>query len=70
MGKAKRRSIAKGKYDQLANLAREDAVKIAVSKIQQKESPDEIITLFGLTAEELLEAGADYEAVKSLGRLF
>ena len=70
MGKAKRRSIAKGKYNQLTNLAREDAVAIAVDKINKKENPEEIITLFGLTAEELLEAGADYEAVKSLGRLF
>ena len=70
MGKAKRRIIAKGKYDLMSNIAREDAVAIAVNKIKNNESPEEIITLFGLKAEELLEGGADYEAVKSLGRLF
>ncbi len=70
MGKSKRRSIAKGKFTQMSNLVREDAVAIAVEQIKNNENPEEIITLFGLKAEELLEGGADYEAVKSLGRLF
>ena len=29
-----------------------------------------LITLFGMTAEELLEAGAPYEIVKSLDNMF
>lgn len=70
MGKAKKRSIAKGKYDQLINLAREDAILIAVEKIRLNQNPEDIISLFGLKPEELLEAGADYETVKSLERLF
>ena len=70
MGKAKRRIIAKGKYDLMSNIAREDAIITAVEKIKNNQDPEEIITLFGLKAEELLEGGADYEAVKSLGRLF
>lgn len=70
MGKAKKRSIAKGKYDQLTNLAREDAVEIAIEKIRKNQNPEDIITLFGLKAEELLEGGADYETIRSLGRLF
>ena len=75
MGKAKSRIIArggreknKGIYD--ISLSREEAVRIAVEKIQKKEDPENIITLFGLNAEELLEGGADYESIKSLGRLF
>ena len=70
MGKAKKRSIAKGKYDQLTNLAREYAVEIAIEKIRKNQNPEDIITLFGLKAEELLEGGADYETIRSLGRLF
>ena len=70
MGKSKRRIIAKGKYAKLENLAREDAITIAVEKIKKKENPEDIITLFGLNPEELLDGGADYESIKSLGRLF
>ena len=42
---------------------------IAVKKIETKEDAQDIITLFGLKPEELLEAGADYEVVKSMERL-
>lgn len=70
MGKAKSRSIAKGRHNQLQNITREEAVVLAVEKISKKEDPEDIITLFGLKAEELLEGGADYESVKSLERLF
>ena len=54
----------------MQNITRDEAVKLAVEKIHKKENPEDIITLFGLTAEELLEGGADYESVKSLERLF
>lgn len=64
MGKAKKRSLHLGINDRISNLSREDAAKIVASKI--KKNSQEVyglITLFGLTAEELLESGADYEAV-------
>ena len=70
MGKSKRRIIAKGKYNQLDNLSREEAVALVVEKIKNKSQVEEIISLFGLKAEELLEAGAAYEDVKTLGSLF
>lgn len=66
MGKAKKRSIARGKHEQLTNLTRSEAIRIAAAKILDKDSADDIITLFGLKAEELLEAGVDYENIKSL----
>ncbi len=69
MGKAKRRSIALGKYNQINNLSRTDAIDLVINKLSKKENVSEIISLFGLKAEELLEAGADYEIVKSLGGL-
>ena len=66
MGKAKKRSIARGKHDQFTNLTRGEAIVMALEKISNNEDADNIITLFGLKAEELLEAGADFEVVKSL----
>ena len=67
MGKSKRRIIARGKYDRLENLSREDAINFVVANISSKDEAIEIISLFGLKADELLEAGADYEEVKALG---
>ena len=70
MGKSKKRSIVLGKHNQIANLSRDEAVSITVEKLSRKEDAENLITLFGLKAEELLEAGADYETVKSIERLF
>ena len=70
MGKAKKRSIALGKHNRIENLSREGAIELVAEKLSKQESVDEIITLFGLKAEELLEAGIDYETVIALGRLF
>ena len=70
MGKAKKRSIALGRHNQLTNLSREDAISIVLEKIKNNDDAEDIISLFGLSAEELLEAGADYESIKALGRLF
>ncbi|MCD8377384.1 MAG: hypothetical protein LUB59_01200 [Candidatus Gastranaerophilales bacterium] len=66
MGKAKKRSIVLGKHNQLSNISRTEAISIVVDRILKNESAAELITLFGLSAEELLEAGADYEHIKSL----
>ncbi len=70
MGKAKRRSLHLGINNQISNLSREDAVERVVSMLK---NPDEykndvynLVTLFGMSAEELLEAGAAYETVMSL----
>lgn len=67
MGKAKKRSLHLGINDRISRLSREEAVKTVVAEI--KNGSEEIyglITLFGLTAEELLEAGASYEAVMGI----
>ena len=37
--------------------------------MEQKQEAIELITLFGVSAEELLEAGASYEDVVSFGRI-
>ena len=70
MGKSKKRIIHKGKNLQFGNLSREDAIKSAAEllNINDREAYS-IITLFGLSAEEILEAGASYEAVMGMGSL-
>lgn len=67
MGKAKKRSFQKGINDRISNLSRENAVIMVVDMLK-KGCTDvySLITLFGLSAEELLEAGASYEAVMGL----
>ncbi len=67
MGKSKKRLIYKGKNDTFTSLSRTDAVNKVVEllKIGDKEAYS-LITLFGVTAEEVLEAGASYEVVKGM----
>lgn len=66
MGKAKKRSFQLGIYNQFSSLSREDAVKTVVKLLETNDrDADNLITLFGMSAEEVLEAGASYEAVKS-----
>lgn len=70
MGKSKKRIIYKGKNLQFTNLTREEAVKTAVEFLNSNSKEAYfLITLFGLTAEEILEAGASYEAVKGMESL-
>ena len=69
MGKAKRRSLTLGVNNQISNLTREEAITKIVNNIEQKIEAIELITLFGVSAEELLEAGAEYEDVMSFGRI-
>ncbi len=69
MGKAKKRSLHLGINDRITNLSREEAVTATVEALKRPNSGHEaynLITLFGLSAEELLEAGASYETVMSL----
>jgi len=70
MGKAKKRSIALGKYNQISNLSRQEAILKVIKKLENREDVSELISLFGLQPEELLEAGAEYEIIKSLGEFF
>ena len=67
MGKAKKRSLHLGINDTFSSLSREASIKVAIEmlKNQQKDAYS-LITLFGLTAEELLEAGASYEQIIGL----
>ncbi len=70
MGKSKKRIIYKGKNLQFTNLTREEAVKTAVEFLNSNSKEAySLITLFGLTAEEILEAGASYESVKGIESL-
>jgi len=69
MGKAKKRSFALGINKQIPSITREQAVEKAVKIIENRQEVLELISLFGLSAEELLEAGATYEDVMSLGEL-
>lgn len=67
MGKSKKRIFHLGKNDRLSNLSRKEAVRIVAAEItSSKEDVYGLVTLFGLTAEELLEAGASYEAVMGI----
>ena len=70
MGKAKKRSLHLGINDRFSKLSRDEAVETVVEML---ESGDKdvyaLITLFGLTAEEILEAGASYESVLGMGNI-
>lgn len=69
MGKSKRRILHKGINNKLQNIKREDALSSVVKACNSKKINDSIkdlILLFGLSAEELLEAGAQYEDVIGL----
>lgn len=69
MGKSKRRILHKGINDQITSLRREDALKEVVKACNAKKIDNKVkdlISLFGLSAEELLEEGASYEDVLGL----
>lgn len=52
-------------------MTRNDAVQNVVQMLSEGDKEAySLITLFGLTAEEVLEAGASYEAVKGMENLF
>ena len=62
MGKCKRRTLTKPVLT--SNLKREDAIKQIVEKIRLNKLDTEtkkLLSLFGITPEELTEAGATYE---------
>lgn len=65
MGKSKKRILAKGAHQQISTLSREEAIQLVI-KSSDTEEITNIITLFGLKPEELLEAGMTYEQIKIL----
>lgn len=69
MGKSKKRILHKGINNKLTNIKREDALKNVVKACNSKKVDEKIkdlIMLFGFSAEELLEFGAQYEDVIGL----
>lgn len=69
MGKAKKRVFNKCKYLYHMSLRREDAIFNVVKNLKYNKfdaKTRDVITMFGLSAEELSEAGASYEEIKVL----
>lgn len=69
MGKSKKRILHQGRNNQITNIKREDALNIVIKAFNIKKFDDNaknLISLFGFSAEELLEAGARYEDVLGL----
>ena len=67
MGKSKSRILNKGINDRFAFMTRESALSSVRKNINNKNEIIDTITLFGFSAEEMLEAGAEYEDVMALG---
>ena len=72
MGKSKSRIFRKGINDQFTRMTRENAVIESVKFLENRKITEahNLITMFGLTAEELLEAGASYESVVAMKNIF
>ena len=72
MGKSKTRILRKGINNQITKMTREQAVKETVNHLENNNLNEakDLITMFGLDAEELLEAGASYESVKAIENIF
>ena len=56
----------KSRNNQFETMSREEAVKKAVKSLKKRDVDEDLITLFGLSSEELLEAGASYEEVNGI----
>ena len=69
MGKSKRRSLNQGINNKFQYMTRESALNSVIKNMGNKNEVIDTITLFGFTAEEMLEAGAEYEDVVALGGL-
>ena len=72
MGKSKTRIFRKGINDQITKITRESAIVKASKSLNSGLTTEakSLITMFGLTAEELLEAGTNYEAIISIKNIF
>ena len=63
MGKAKKRGFNLRQKNQYTNITRSEAVEEIIRLIDAGEDTTYLVSLFGITQEELLEAGGDYETV-------
>lgn len=72
MGKSKSRIFRKGINDQFTTMTRETAVDETAKYLNANNAMEarNLITMFGLSAEEVLEAGASYESVVALKNIF
>ncbi len=72
MGKSKSRIFRKGINDQITKISRSDAIVETVKYLNCNKNTEahNLITMFGLSAEEILEAGASYEAVVAMKNIF
>lgn len=72
MGKSKTRIFRKSINNQFTRMTREDAITTAAKHLNTGCSDDahNLITMFGLSAEEILEAGASYESVVAMKNFF
>lgn len=69
MGKSKKRGFCRGKDKIGSVLKRQDVILNVISAIRKNTLTDEIlglISLFGITAEELSEAGASFEELSAV----
>ncbi len=68
MGKSKSRIFRKGANDHVPTISRQDAITEAIKSLETQDirKATNIITMFGLCAEELLENGASYETVTAI----
>jgi len=68
MGKSKSRIFRKGINDRITRMSREEAISETVKALEKNNNSEahNLITMFGLSAEEILEAGASYEAVVAM----
>ncbi len=73
MGKCIKRTLRNSNNDSTKYMTREDAVSNVFKALKKKninfEHVVKTISLFGISAEELSEAGVSYENLQALGSL-
>ena len=69
MGKAKRRSLKQGINNRFQYMTRDSALDFVIKILITKNEAIDTVTLFNFSAEEMLEAGAEYEDVLAFGGL-
>ena len=72
MGKSKSRILRKGIQNQIPKISRQDAISEVVSFLSSDKlaQAKDLILMFGLGADEILEAGASYESVVAIKSIF
>ena len=73
MGKSKKRILNKNTSTSGTALKRDEAIKSIIKNIKvnrNKKETENLINLFGITTEELLESGAAFEEISSIKYMF